>query len=270
MTEPDEIGCERERHDALAEFEARLENPMIVLAVVWLALLVVELVRGMNAVLDAIGLAIWAVFVVEFLLRLFLAPRRLVFLRTNLLTLASLVLPALRVLRIAPALRALRLARAARGARLLRIVASVNRGMKLLAGTLRRRGFGYVLALTLLITVIGAAGMFSFERGTAAGSGFTSYGEALWWTSMLLISLGSEYWPRTAEGRTLSLLLALYGFAVFGYLTAVLASFFIGRDADSAEAELAGKRDTEALRAEVRAIRDALEAGGRDDGGRRG
>ena len=32
---------------------------------------------------------------------------------------------------------------------------------------------------------------------------------------MLLTSLGSKYWPRTAEGRVLCFILALYGFAVF-------------------------------------------------------
>lgn len=59
--------------------------------------------------------------------------------------------------------------------------------------------------------------------------GLKSYGVALWWTAM----------PQTAEGRVLCFLLSLYGFGVFGYVTAVLASFFIGRDADGA-GELAG------------------------------
>ena len=59
---------------------------------------------------------------------------------------------------------------------------------------------------------------------------------------MLLTSIGSEYWPQTAEGRVLCFLLSLYGFAVFGYVTAVLASFFVGRDADGT-GELAGGRE---------------------------
>jgi voltage-gated potassium channel len=49
---------------------------------------------------------------------------------------------------------------------------------------------------------------------------------------MLLTSIGSEYWPRTGSGRALCLLLAIYGFAVFGYITAALASYFVGRDAE--------------------------------------
>ena len=50
---------------------------------------------------------------------------------------------------------------------------------------------------------------------------------------MLLTSIGSEYWPRTAEGRLLCFLLSLYGLGVFGYITASFASFFLGRDADA-------------------------------------
>jgi len=42
---------------------------------------------------------------------------------------------------------------------------------------------------------------------------------------MLLTSMGSEFWPKSPEGRILCLLLAFYGFAVFGYITASFASF---------------------------------------------
>jgi voltage-gated potassium channel len=47
---------------------------------------------------------------------------------------------------------------------------------------------------------------------------------------MLLTTMGSDYWPRTPEGRVLCLLLALYAFAVFGYMTAAIAAYFVGKD----------------------------------------
>jgi voltage-gated potassium channel len=50
-------------------------------------------------------------------------------------------------------------------------------------------------------------------------------------------------------------LLSLYGFAVFGYITASFASFFIGRDAVGPEAEVAGAQDIAALRAEIALLR---------------
>lgn len=64
----------------------------------------------------------------------------------------------------------------------------------------------------------------------------------------------SEYWPKTVEGRLLCLLLSLYAFAVFGYVTATLATFFIGRDADREDTELAGAKSIELLRNEISAL----------------
>ncbi len=77
---------------------------------------------------------------------------------------------------------------------------------------------------------------------------------------MVMTTLGSEYWPQTAEGRLLGLILSVYAIAVFGYLTATLASFFIGRDAASSEGEVAGTANLEALHAEIAALRAELRA----------
>jgi voltage-gated potassium channel len=41
---------------------------------------------------------------------------------------------------------------------------------------------------------------------------------------------GLDYWPRTREGRFLCLLLAVYAFAVIGYVTAAIAAYFVDRD----------------------------------------
>lgn len=118
--------------------------------------------------------------------------------------------------------------------------------MKVLGASLSRRGFGYVLSLTVLVTFAGAAGMYAFENGEPGGP--QGYGEALWWTAMVMTTMGSQYWPETVEGRVLCLFLALYAFGVFGYVTAALATFFVGRDADNDDAELAGARPLAELR----------------------
>jgi voltage-gated potassium channel len=55
-------------------------------------------------------------------------------------------------------------------------------------------------------------------------------------------------------------LLALYAFAVFGYVTATLASFFIGRDAEDERGELAGQKSINELRAEIAALREEIRA----------
>jgi len=97
--------------------------------------------------------------------------------------------------------------------------------------------------------------MLAFEPAAEVEGGFSVYGDALWWTDMLLTSLGSD---TTAEGRLLCFLLSLYGLAVFGYITASFASFFVGRDAATPAAEVAGTQDIATLRAEIRLLRREL------------
>ncbi|WP_201861357.1 hypothetical protein [Microvirga soli] len=54
------------------------------------------------------------------------------------------------------------------------------------------------------------------------------------------------------------MLLSLYGFGVFGYITASFASFFVERDAASPETETSSSADLAALRAEIAALRADL------------
>jgi voltage-gated potassium channel len=165
-------------------------------------------------------------------------------------------------LRVFRALAVFRAASGLRGLQLVRIVGTANRGMNALRLTLARRQFGYVGGMTLLVVTLGAAGMLFFEPARQVEGGFKSYGDALWWTVMLLTTIGSQYWPVTNEGRILAVLMSIYGLAVFGYITAVLASFFVGRDAEEPDAPVAGADDIRKLREEIAALRQALEAKG--------
>ncbi|MCC2546458.1 ion transporter [Hymenobacter sp. BT175] len=255
MRNPDAEGTQlqQERYQLLQQLTDWLETPLLVLGFGWLVLLGVELLWGLTPALELLGTVIWVIFILDFLVKFLLAPRKLTFLRSNLITMISLLVPALRLFRLA---RVFRAARAVRGLRLVKVVGSLNRGMKALAASFGRRGVGYVLGLSTLVLLVGAAGMYAFEKDVP--DGLRTYPEALWWTAMLLTSMGSEYWPQTAEGRALCLLLALYGFAVFGYFTATLATFFMGRDAEDPAAEVAGAAAVAALHEEVRRLRIEL------------
>lgn len=255
---PDEPDTPESRWTVLAALEGWLETPMLLLSFLWLVLVLYELAAGTSELLETFGTAIWVAFLLEFALRLALAPDRLLFLRRNWLTVIALIVPAFRLLR---GLRLLRLARVTRGARLVRVVSTANRSMNALRASLRRRGLGYVLATTALVMFLGAGGMLAFEPAHEVEGGFSNYGEALWWTGMMVATMGSEFWPKTAEGRILCFLLALYGFAVFGYITASFASFFVGRDAAAPDSETPGLADLAALREEMAALRQELQRG---------
>jgi len=252
-----DAAAREDRWQELERLDEWLRTPMLLLSVAWLAIVLVELLKGSSSLLEIFGTAIWIVFIAEFLLRFALAPEKAPFLRRNWLTILSLGVPAFRLLR---GLRVLRAARTLRGARLVRIVGTANRSMNALKATLARRRFGYVIGLTALVIALGAAGMLSFEPAGEVEGGFASYGDALWWTGMLVSTIGSAFWPVTTEGRILCVLLSLYGLAVFGYITASFASFFIGRDADSPRGEVAGSKELALLTAEIAALRRELAA----------
>lgn len=240
----------KNRLQILHRIERGLDVPMAVLGAAWLALMVIDLVRGLGSTGTTLVNLIWVIFILDFLLRFALAPRKLVYLRRNWLTVIALTLPALRIFRFARAFRSLA---QLRGLRLVRILGSLNRGMKALGKTMRRRGFGYVMTLTAMVTLGGAAGMLSFERGVPGGS-LDDYWTALWWTAMIMATMGSEYWPKTPEGRALCLFLSIYAFAVFGYVTGTIATFFIGRD----EEEEGTHAAIDALRTEVERLREEV------------
>jgi len=247
-----------ERRELLSRLEDWLETPMLVLGFVWLALLVLEFTRGLSPGLEAAGTCIWIIFIIDFALKFALAPDKTDYLKANWLTALALAVPALRVFRIFRVVRVLSIEAVHRARFDQPGPGPSNRGLGALGASFGRRGFGYVVALSVIVTLAGAAGMYAFENEVEGG--LSTYGEALWWTAMLLTSLGSEYWPRTAEGRVLCFLLSLYGFAVFGYVTATLATFFVGRDAADEGAEVAGAVQIESLRAEVAALREELRS----------
>lgn len=243
-----------ERRKLLKRFESFFELPMVILGFVWLALLIIELVHQTSPLLETFGLVIWVIFIVDFLIKFFLSPDKDIFAKKNILTIVSLIVPAFRILRIARVLRFIRLSR---GLRLVKVLGSLNRGMRALSATMKRRAFGYVILLSLIVLFGGAAGMYAFEKDVEGG--LLDYGTALWWTSMILTTMGSEYWPKTFEGRFLCIILALYAFAILGYVTATIASYFIGRDAEDSQAEIAGTAQIESLRNELRQLRELLE-----------
>jgi voltage-gated potassium channel len=257
-----------ERWELLEHIDRALDKPLIVLSFVWLALLILDLTQGLSPLLQNITYGIWALFILDFALGFIVAPHKFTYLQRNWLTAISLLLPTLRVLRVFRAIRLLRAARATRSINLIRVISSLNRGMRTIGATVGRRGVGYIVALTVIVTFAGAAGMYFFENTGALreaqidAAGFRNYGDAVWWTAMIMTTMGSEYWPHTAEGRILGWLLALYAFAIFGYITATIASLFIAQDAATGQMQPASTgenaAETTALREEVMALREQI------------
>jgi voltage-gated potassium channel len=243
------------RYRLLAKINRYTEIPLIIFGFGWLILLVVDLIWGLTPFLRLMVNLIWVVFIIDFIVKFILAPEKWEFLGKNTLTIISLFIPAFRLFRIFASIRLLRTLGFIRGMRVVRVVGSVNRGMRVLGRTLERRAFGYIFILTILICFVGAAAMFAFEEPGA----YQNYADALYWTAMLLTTIGSEYWPQSPEGKVIGFMLAVYSLGVLGYFTATLASFFIGQDATSNKGELANARQIKEMAAELKLLREELQ-----------
>lgn len=86
------------------------------------------------------------------------------------------------------------------------IFASADQGMRAIRRYLGRRGVGYALAFTLIVTLVGAAGILHFEKNSQAPETMQTYERALWWRAMQMTNIGSAYAIKTAGGRVRQLL----------------------------------------------------------------
>jgi voltage-gated potassium channel len=248
-----------QKHRMLKALERRVETPMLLLSFVWLLVVVTELVLGTTPTLHLLGTGIWLAFLLFFSLKLAVVPKTTVFLKKNWLFVLAILVP---VLRLFPYLQKFTLARALTatfGMQVIWILASADIGLRSLRRALGRRGAGYALTLTLIVILAGAAGMLSFEKDSLDAQGIHGYPKALWWTAMQITNIGSGYRPVTPGGQILCLAISIYAAAMFGYLTAIMATFFVGRDAQDPKSEIASQTSIEQLREEVVRLRQSIE-----------
>src|SRR3989338_5172779 len=108
----------KNRQDLLVQVEQWTEIPMLVLVVIMIITLILPLVvpldEATHHLLELIDWFIWGAFALELLVKTYLAPKKIVYLRKNWIDVVVVALPLLRVFRV------FRIARGARAIRLLR------------------------------------------------------------------------------------------------------------------------------------------------------
>lgn len=189
----------------------------------WLAALFVLVVVGdaivggespFETIFTVAGWAIWAVFVLDLVVRAVIAPSTRDFLRRNWWQVLFLVLPFLSLLRF---FIALRVARAGR------LVSAAVRGARTAAGKLRSR-LATVAAVTIMVILLGANVLFEF-------GGVVPYADALYRASLATIT-GEPTGAITAPAKVMDVLFALYLVVVFATVAGSLGAYFLERRSD--------------------------------------
>ncbi|NEE04599.1 potassium channel family protein [Phytoactinopolyspora halotolerans] len=150
----------------------------------------------------------WALFVVDYGTRLFIAKDRWAFVRRNALELATVVLPMFRPLRLV---------------RLLVVLEYVQRramSVRIKAGT-------YLATGGALLVFVGGLAITDAERGHPDAL-IANVGDGWWWAFVSMTTVGyGDMYPVTTTGRLVATVLMLAGIAVLGSVTGMVASWVL-------------------------------------------
>jgi alcohol dehydrogenase len=242
------------RFPRFTSIQKQIEVPMLILSFLWLCILVAELAYGENTLLYQIGNILWFIFLIYFLIRLAFAQSRWTFLKKNWLFLVAVLVSILRFIPFLQALPWIRVLTATFGTQVIWIFASADQGMRYIRKALGRRGVGYALAFSSVVILAGAAGMLHFERESTDPGRLQSYPRAIWWSAMQMTNIGSSYNITTQGGRAVGLGISVYAAAMFGYLTALFATFFIDREIKDPKIEMARQKLLQDLQEQMKTL----------------
>jgi voltage-gated potassium channel len=213
--------------EALDRFERQTAWAMLVLSLAIIPLLVIPLAVDLSptteTVFFTIDWTIWGIFAVEYGIRLYLAPAKGRFVRSNVIDLVVVVIPFLRPLRVARSTRLLRLMAAAR------VGALLARGLKAVRVVLVRHNLGYSLLVVTLLTLGAGVAVWAVEADEPDRN-IHNVADGLWWAITTLTTVGyGDRFPISPFGRGIAVVLMIVGVGVIGLLAASLASFFLER-----------------------------------------
>lgn len=207
------------RLDALEHVERALHAPLLALSIVYVVILIAPMVTPLSpaqqAALRYSDWTIWALFALEFAVRLHISPYKRSFLRNNLVDLLIVAVPFLRpfrVLRVAVMLRSFSL------------LAVSTRSLRAMA---QRYKLNYVLLVAILWILVSASLVLVFERRAPDGN-IKSFSDALWWAFVTVFTVGyGDKYPVTAEGRGVAIALMGVGLGLSGLTAGIVASYFV-------------------------------------------
>jgi voltage-gated potassium channel len=236
VTSPDSVNANNDEDDAIERYlvsnrgfrpgddrtrvnayQRRWRLPLDILALLtfWLIVVPPGVITSNNVLylfLLSIRLGLSLVYAIDITVRAKLAPHHWYYLQHNLVSVASVFIPFLRVLL---------------SLQLLRLIFQ--------RGNIGRFAFAASVLFLNLTTVV-----YFYERHAPHGN-IKTVGNALWWAIVTLFTVGyGDFYPVTWQGRVSAALLMAVGFAVLATVTAQISSSFIDQAARARAKQSAG------------------------------
>ena len=197
-----------ERDKLISKISVITESPLIILAFAMIPLLVGpyiwDLTPEEKETFKRLDQMIWGIFVVNLIIKVVISPRRLSFLKTNILE-VIVVLPYLQPLRI------------------------IFFGSKAIWGMTKISRPDFLIVVSGGLVIISAMVVTTLERSMNPELG--SFPDALWWAIVTITTVGyGNQEPVTFFGRIVAVVLMITGVGFFGAIAANLAAFFVKKD----------------------------------------
>lgn len=188
---------------------------------------------------------IWGLFMLDYVVRLYLAPQRWHWFVRHLLDFAIVTLPLLRPLR------------------LVRLLILIELLQKAVGDAFRGRIVVYTASGVMLLIYTASLAVFDKER-YLHGATINSFGKALWWSVTTVTTVGyGDVYPITNTGRAIAVLLMIGGISLVGVVTAALASWIIERVAEEETIiQAVTVAHIDELRSEIRSLAVQLRGSG--------
>ncbi len=214
------------RHDLVDRIEGVTKYPLALLGIAWLVIAIVILTTDVNGsastLLVGTLFVLWAVLLVEYLVRLVIAPDRRGYLKRRWVEPATVVVPPLQGWHLV-------------GMEKMSLL--LHEGELRVEAILKHHSLFRVLIAAAVTLMLGAWLVLLLEEN-AKGSNIHSYPDALWWAIVTVTTVGyGDRYPVTEGGRAVAVILMLVGIGLIGVLTATVASVFIKEHTDANKEE---------------------------------
>jgi voltage-gated potassium channel len=215
------------RHDLVDRIEAVTRYPMVLLGLAWLVIAIIVLTTDVDdsASTGLVGtlFGLWAVLLVEYLVRLVVTPDRRGYLKRRWVEPATVVMPPLQGWHLVG---------------MERMSLLLHEGELRVETILKHHSLFRVLIAAAATLFLGAWLVLLFEED-AKGSNIHNYPDALWWAIVTVTTVGyGDRYPVSAGGRAVAVVLMLVGIGLIGVLTATVASVFIKEHTDANKEEI--------------------------------
>ncbi|XTR39220.1 potassium channel family protein [Paraclostridium tenue] len=198
----------------------------LAIATILIVQLTLKLGYNSEIILTNIAYTIWAIFVIDFVIRFFISTDKKIFIKNNIIDLISIIpfhtffilLSNLEVFHLGNKYIIL-----LKLVMVLRIVAIVKRSNSNFYRFMRTNNFSYTLFIALIIIFLSSIAMSYFEKW--------NIGDSLWWSIVTVTTVGYGYiCPKTFSGRIVASILMIFGIGFIGSLTSTLSTYFIKKE----------------------------------------